>query len=132
MRTATGIRFRTHATAAVLYLAATLAAAGCAARANGPVIVYLVSREHVTIVTSTPRGPVYTVRQRSGETVVEALSLPQLRSRHPRLYREIAPTLAAHGHVDDDEIPLIDASLGGEDAQPEPPAPALGDPAAGA
>jgi len=56
---------------------------------NGPVIVHLAFRDHIVTISSSPEGPRYSVRTRSGRLLGESLTEQQLLAEHPQLHRRI-------------------------------------------
>ena len=60
-----------------------------------PVIVHLVSRDHVVSVTAGPNGPLYSAKTKDGEMVASGLTLEQLREEHPDVYRRLHPAMSA-------------------------------------
>ena len=60
-----------------------------------PVIVHLVSCDHVVTVTAGPDGPLYSAKAKDGALVASGLTLEQLRERHPALYRRLHPAMTA-------------------------------------
>ena len=64
-----------------------------------PVIVHLVSRDHVVSVTSGPNGPLYSAKTKDGVMVASGLTLQQLREEHPDVYRQLHPAISADAHA---------------------------------
>ena len=64
-----------------------------------PVIVHLVSRDHVVSVTSGPDGPLYSAKTKDGEMVASGLTLEQLREAHPDVYRRLHPAMSADASI---------------------------------
>ncbi len=63
---------------------------------NGrPVIVHLVSREHVVSITAGPDGPLYSAKTKDGIEVATGLTLQQLREEYPDVYRKLHPAISA-------------------------------------
>jgi hypothetical protein len=63
--------------------------------AGRPVIVHLVSRDHVVSVTTGPDGPLYSAKTKDGVMVATGLTLQQLREEHPAVYRRLHPAISA-------------------------------------
>ena len=72
---------------------ATNTAALPAGANNGKVIVRLVSRTHDISAISTPQGVRYSAVDKSGHVLVTNATLDDLKTQHPELYRQLAPTL---------------------------------------
>ncbi|HEX8524218.1 MAG TPA: hypothetical protein VF669_18330 [Tepidisphaeraceae bacterium] len=70
-----------------------------AAADSDPVIVRVVSRHNVVTIRSSPRGPLYSVADEQGSTLVAKVTLEELRTEHPDIYRQVAPALASHQQV---------------------------------
>jgi hypothetical protein len=70
------------------------AGAEAASQATGPLITRLVTRDLEIAISSGIRGPVYTVTDRAGKTLVTGVSLERLRADHPAIYERLAPALA--------------------------------------
>ena len=64
-----------------------------------PVIVHLVSRDHVVSVTSSPDGPLYSAKTKDGVMVASGVTLEQLRANHPAVYRQLHPAISADAHA---------------------------------
>ena len=63
---------------------------------NGrPVIVHLVSREHVISITTSPSGPLYSAKTKGGELLASGLTLRELKERQPDVYRLLHPAISA-------------------------------------
>ena len=62
-----------------------------------PVIVRVAGRTGTLTVSSTPRGPVYSVVGRAGHTLLTAGTLDDLRRVDPQLYRQVRTGLASNG-----------------------------------
>ncbi len=60
-----------------------------------PVIVHLVSRDHVVSVTASPDGPLYSAKTKDGVMVASGLTLGQLREEYPDVYRRLHPAISA-------------------------------------
>jgi hypothetical protein len=60
-----------------------------------PVIVHLVSRDHVVSVTTGPNGPLYSAKSKDGEMVASGLTLRELREEYPDVYRRLHPAISA-------------------------------------
>jgi hypothetical protein len=77
-----------------------------------PVIVHLVSRDHVVSITTGPHGPLYSAKTKDGVMVASGLTLQQLRDEHPEVYQRLAPAIAPAATVDagDRQQFLLDAS----------------------
>jgi hypothetical protein len=63
--------------------------------ADHPVIVRLVGRSQVLTVSGGPRGPVYSVADAQGRTMLSHATLDELRVKHPELYQQIRGTVAS-------------------------------------
>jgi hypothetical protein len=59
-----------------------------------PVIVRLAGRREVVTVSGGPNGPVYSVADHQGRTMVSHATLDELRDRHPDIYRQIRTLVA--------------------------------------
>ena len=70
------------------------ASAPVAQTKENPVIVHIVNRHNTITVRATGHGPLYSVTDKSGKTLVASATLADLRANHPDLYRQIAPALA--------------------------------------
>ena len=81
-----------------------------------PVIVHLVTRDHVVSIRTGPSGPLYTATTRDGVMVANGLTLQQLREQHPDVFQRLQPAIAPAATVDaSDHLPLLlDASIGFE------------------
>jgi len=81
-----------------------------------PSIVQIAFQDHVVTISASPRGPLYSVRTRSGEILGEGLTDEELLAAHPKL----AETIRS-GYASDNSGNFIwagrDESLG---APPEP------------
>jgi hypothetical protein len=64
-----------------------------------PVIVHLVSRDHVVSVTAGPQGPLYSAKTKEGAMVASGVTLQQLREEHPDVYRQLHPAISADASV---------------------------------
>lgn len=71
------------------------AGAEAAASSTGPLITRLVSRDLDVAISSGIHGPVYTVTDRAGKTLVAGASLETLQADHPELYQRIAPAITS-------------------------------------
>jgi hypothetical protein len=60
-----------------------------------PVIVRLVGRNQVLTVSGGPKGPVYSVADAQGRTMLSNATLGELRAKHPELYQQIRGTVAS-------------------------------------
>ena len=58
-------------------------------------IAHLAFRDHVVTITSSPRGPRYSVRTTSGTLLSEDLSEDQLLAAHPKLHSHIRSSYAS-------------------------------------
>lgn len=67
--------------------------------AGRPVIVHLVSRDHVVSVTTGPDGPLYSAKTKDGVMVASGLTLQQLREEYPAVYRRLHPAISADASV---------------------------------
>jgi hypothetical protein len=69
--------------------------AGAAERRNDrQVITRVIGRDFQITVTSSPRGPLYSITDGSGQTIASHLTLDQLRAQHPQLHQRIDPALS--------------------------------------
>src|SRR5688572_22162220 len=59
-----------------------------------PVIVRLAGRREVVTVSGGPNGPVYSVADHQGRTMLSHATLEELRDRHPDVYRQIRTLVA--------------------------------------
>ena len=78
------------------------AAAAPAPQPENPVIVRLVN-QHQTVTITAGRdgsGPLYSVTDANGKTIVARATLEELKTNHPDLYRQIEPSIAVHADVD--------------------------------
>jgi hypothetical protein len=75
--------------------------------AKNPVIVRMTGRADTLTVTSTPHGPAYSVNTLTGESLLAAGSLDDLRRVRPDLYDHVRSGVAAT----DESAPLLDASI---------------------
>jgi len=64
-----------------------------------PVIVHLVSRDHVVSVTASPNGPLYSAKTKDGVMVASGMTLRELREEHPAVYRQLHPAISADASV---------------------------------
>ncbi len=60
-----------------------------------PVIVHLVSRDHVVSVTASPDGPLYSATTKEGVMVASGVTLEQLQEKYPAVYRQLHPAISA-------------------------------------
>ncbi len=60
-----------------------------------PSIVHLAFRDHIVTITSSPRGPRYSVRTTSGTLLSEDLTEDQLLAAHPKLHSHIRSSYAS-------------------------------------
>ncbi len=60
-----------------------------------PVIVHLVSRDHVVSVTTGPNGPLYSAKTKDGVMLASGLTLGELREEYPDVYRRLHPAISA-------------------------------------
>jgi len=58
-------------------------------------IVHLAFRDHIVTITSSPRGPRYSVRTTSGTLLSEDLTEDQLLAAHPKLHSHIRSSYAS-------------------------------------
>jgi hypothetical protein len=58
-------------------------------------IVHLAFRDRIVTITSSPRGPRYSVRTTSGMLLSEDLTEDQLLAAHPRLHSHIRSSVAS-------------------------------------
>jgi hypothetical protein len=58
-------------------------------------IVHLAFRDHIVTITSSPRGPRYSVRTTSGTLLSEDLTEDQLLAEHPKLHSHIRSSYAS-------------------------------------
>jgi hypothetical protein len=58
-----------------------------------PPIVRLESRHYSIEISAGPRAPVYSIATASGEMLVSNVSLDDLRTGHPELFKLVAPAL---------------------------------------
>jgi hypothetical protein len=56
---------------------------------SGPVIVRVQGRDSAIVARASIQGPVYTVQDQHGKTVVPGMTMPQLQANHPDLARHI-------------------------------------------
>ena len=59
-----------------------------------PVIVRLAGRREVVTVSGGPNGPVYSVSDHQGRTMLSHATLDELRDQHPDIYRQIRSLVA--------------------------------------
>ena len=110
------------ATTLTLILASLLA--GCshtkpapqaaAPQQENPVIVRLVGQHQTVTITAdrAGRGPLYSVADKNGQTLVANATLTELRTTHPDLYRQIEPAIAEQRDTDPRRKPSdADASV---------------------
>jgi len=76
-----------------------------------PVIVRMVGRRNALTVSSTPRGPAYSVADRGGLTILSAGTLDDLRRIDPLLYRQLKEGLVTAA----DPVQKTDAQRWDED-----------------
>jgi hypothetical protein len=80
-----------------------------------PVIVHLVSRDHVVSITTGPNGTLYSAKTKGGVVVASGLTLQQLQEQHPTIYRRLHPAIAPAATADASagrpEPILMDASV---------------------
>ncbi len=58
-------------------------------------IAHLAFRDHIVTITSSPRGPRYSVRTTSGTLLSENLTEDQLLAAHPKLHSHIRSSYAS-------------------------------------
>ena len=71
-----------------------------------PVIVHLVSRDHVVSIPSSPNGPLYSAKTKDGAVLVSNATMEQLRESHPEIYEKVYPAITA-------DVNMNDAIVGG-------------------
>ncbi len=59
-----------------------------------PVLMRLVSRDHVVTVTAGADGPLYSAATKEGVALADSVTLEALRARHPDVYRIVHPARA--------------------------------------
>ena len=91
------MRYRHVGSLAALALAVLLFTHASVADDETPAIVHLEFRDHLVTIRSSPQGPLYSVRTRSGEMLDENLSEEQLLAAHPKLSMRIRS-----GHAGDE------------------------------
>jgi len=62
-----------------------------------PVIGSLETRRGMVVIMSSPDGPLYSVKNKSGSVVSRELSEKQLQARHPEIYNHIKGAVAGRG-----------------------------------
>ncbi|HVT90986.1 MAG TPA: hypothetical protein VHD56_19190 [Tepidisphaeraceae bacterium] len=68
---------------------------------RGPVIVRVAGRESTITARASVNGPTYSVEDRSGQTVVPAMTINQLQARHPEIARHVQSiTASAYAGMD--------------------------------
>jgi hypothetical protein len=82
---------------AILLLAVSTFAHADSADDEALSIVHLAFRDHIVTITSSPRGPRYSVRTTSGTLLSEDLSEDQLLAAHPKLHSHIRSSQASDG-----------------------------------
>ena len=70
------------------------------ASAHYPVIVRMVARNQTITVTAGPHGPLYSAATAAGRVLVSNVTLEQLRTTHPDVFRQVEPTLALDARAD--------------------------------
>ena len=68
--------------------------AAASASPSYPVIVRLVSVHRTITITAGPNGPLYSARDRDGNTLASNLTLGELRAQRPDIYRQVSPVIA--------------------------------------
>jgi len=78
-----------------------------------PEIVRLVGRHFTATIVAGPKAPLYTVVSSSGDVLAERLTLAELRTSRPEVYRDLAPAMAPSLRADArdprDAVLLMDA-----------------------
>jgi hypothetical protein len=80
---------------AVLLLAISAPTHANSADDEVPSIVHLAFRDHIVTITSSPRGPRYSVRTTSGTLLSEDLTEDRLLAAHPKLHSYIRSSYAS-------------------------------------
>jgi len=80
---------------AVLLLAISTSTHADSADDEALTIVHLAFRDHIVTITSSPRGPRYSVRTTSGTLLSEDLTEDQLLAAHPELHSHIRSSYAS-------------------------------------
>jgi hypothetical protein len=62
-----------------------------------PMICRLVSREQTVTISGGANGPVYSVQNSAGQTLLSYVSREELRLRHPDLSRQLDSAIVADG-----------------------------------
>ena len=83
------MRYRLVSSLAALALAASLFTPASVADEQAPSIVQLAFRDHIVTISSSPQGPLYSVRTLSGEILDENLSDEEFLAAHPKLSTRI-------------------------------------------
>ena len=80
---------------AVLLLAISAATSADSGDDEALTIAHLAFRDHIVTITSSPRGPRYSVRTTSGTLLGEDLTEDQLLAAHPKLHSHIRSSVAS-------------------------------------
>jgi hypothetical protein len=80
---------------AILLLAVSTFAHADSADDEALSIVHLAFRDHIVTITSSPRGPRYSVRTTSGTLLSEDLTEDQILAAHPKLHSHIRSSYAS-------------------------------------
>src|SRR3712207_29416 len=81
---------------------------------ENPVIVRLISQHQTVTITAdrAGRGPLYSVTDKSGRTLIANATADELRAAHPEIYRQLEPAIAGKEDTDSNRKPLdADASI---------------------
>jgi hypothetical protein len=80
---------------AVLVLAISTPTQADSADDKALAIAHLAFRDHIVTISSSPRGPRYSVRTSSGTLLGEDLTEDQLLAAHPKLHSQIRSSVAS-------------------------------------
>ncbi len=80
---------------AAMFLAFSLPIQIARAGDDGVSIVHLAFRDHIVTISSSPQGPLFSIRMTSGALVDENLTEEQLLAGHPELYAQIRTSYAS-------------------------------------
>lgn len=64
-----------------------------------PVIISIVGRHQTVIIQSSPRGPLYTVTGKHGDSIVRHVTLHELQQAHPQIFQQIKHYRAEEGAI---------------------------------
>lgn len=103
------MRSFTFLIAGILWLTPLTATAKTVKKASTDqtVIVQLEKKNHSITISTSPKGPLYTVRDSKGKVIADALTETQLQAKLPEIYREVKKAIADgkldasldHGHI---------------------------------